>query len=687
MTRAAERTAARVLPLTDHAPSAVLDRVLWRVRLRIRQRLHWLSSGLAATADDELHAQLTGRDDLRAELAWRAHDAAAAELEREISAIETEIARDETSRLARLRSVFGLSSIETDALHAVLAAALDPAVGRGIAAITGRASGGIQESAMARLFGHELHTALPATGPLMLWELVRRHEMHADAIIDIDPFVRAWLPSANREELDAALVDCARPGVAYEPLSSWPVDDTVAQLTAALEADGSTRIRVQVLGQAGSGRRTFAAVVAGRLGFRSIVIDGDAVDPASWPQIFRRAQRQAFVTGSALIFAGDAVRRRWPAVPDMFAVQFAVADQRDELPPHNRLVDIPVKLALPGWRERRALWRGYVRAAGDWDGGHLNALARTHRVGPGEIAAVARRSPATAAQAGRIVRQVARHRLSDLAEHLATPFGWDDLVVDARMRGVLDDIVFEASYRSAFWERPAARRLFPQGRGLGVLFSGQPGTGKTMAVQCIARELRRDCFRILLPNIISKYVGESAQRLASILDRTTDAILLFDEADALFAKRTEVHDAHDRYAAGDTAALLTAIEQYQGVAFLCTNRRASLDPAYLRRMRYSLDFPKPGVEQRQRLWRQLVDELASVEVGAALAPALRALGEGVDATGAQIKGSVLSALFIAAREHAPLTVDHLLRALDRELVKEGRVLSDRERHQLRKQVR
>jgi SpoVK/Ycf46/Vps4 family AAA+-type ATPase len=160
-------------------------------------------------------------------------------------------------------------------------------------------------------------------------------------------------------------------------------------------------------------------------------------------------------------------------------------------------------------------------------------------------------------------------------------------------------------------------------------------------------------------------------------------VLLFDEADALFSRRTEVKDAHDRYANTDTNHLLQAVEAYGGVALLATNRKSNIDPAFLRRIRYVLDFPKPSSVERAELWRRLVGELAGSESAMRLTPALDRLAESVEATGAQIKYAVLTALFAARRDSAPVGMTHLLRGLERELIKEGRALTERDRERLR----
>ena len=252
------------------------------------------------------------------------------------------------------------------------------------------------------------------------------------------------------------------------------------------------------------------------------------------------------------------------------------------------------------------------------------------------------------------------------------------------LQRALSDFIFEARDRAEFWENPAARRLFPQGRGLFALFTGTPGTGKTMAAQVVAAALGLDLFRISLAAVVSKYVGETAKNLNRILARAEamDAVLLFDEADALFGKRTEIKDAHDRFANTDTNYLLQAIEAYRGIAILATNRKANIDPGFTRRLRYVLEFARPDAAHRQRLWERLLGELAGLERLRSLASLVQGLAAAVDVSGGQIKFAVLAALFAARRDGAPLAAQHLLYGLERELAKEGRALTERERERL-----
>jgi len=159
-------------------------------------------------------------------------------------------------------------------------------------------------------------------------------------------------------------------------------------------------------------------------------------------------------------------------------------------------------------------------------------------------------------------------------------------------------------------------------------------------------------------------------------------VLFFDEADALFSRRTEVKDAHDRFANTDTNHLLQALENYGGIAILATNRKENIDPAFIRRLRYVLEFARPDATQRRQLWMRLLGALSGDDAVMRLAPLVERLAVELELTGAQIKYSLLTGVFAARRERAALQTEHLLRGLDREMAKEGRALSERERARL-----
>jgi adenylate kinase family enzyme len=675
-------------------PADPIERLLMRIRLRAQLRVLWLRTLWRRESDRETgrvvsHAQvdavLEGWDAPEAEAAFRCGFPAARAAADALVRVEAAIRADKTCRLKTLANLFALTVPEVDLLEACLAASLDPALARVFAYLQDVAARTyVTEELTAQLFGHGREAVLDADSALRRWQLVTEETVAPGELpaLVCDPLVRAWVLGGHH--LDEVLVGVARPCAPAEPLPRWPVDDTVPRIERVLAAGGRTRIIVR--GTPGSGRRTLAAAIASRLGLRLLVVDADANDEESWPRLFVRAQRQAFLDRCALAWTGERMARRpWPRSVTPFPVQFVIVEPGQASPPAVDAVDETIATPPFTLAEREVMLRRLVPGADTWPEGTVASLAARHRLTIGEIAALAGQWPSGPEETAARVRDTHRHRLGDIAQWIECPFTPDDLVLPITLREAIDDLVFEAGARAQVWEEGATRRLFPQGRGLFALLAGPPGTGKTMTAQTIAAALGLDLFRISLSEVVSKYVGETSKNLQRVFARAEemDAVLLFDEADALFSRRTEVKDAHDRYANTDTNHLLQAVEAYGGVALLATNRKSNIDPAFLRRIRYVLDFPKPGAIERAELWRRLVGELAGSEAATRLAPALHRLAESIEATGAQIKYAVLTALFASRRDGMPVGMSHLLRGLERELIKEGRALTERDRERLR----
>lgn len=679
-------------------PVAEIDLLLARFRLRARRRGLWLQhlwaregepGGREAVTHAEVASILADADAPEAELAWQRQSPELAAVSEDLERVEAALSQFPQSRLTRLGQTFGLTSAELDLFQACASVALDPTLLRVCAYLhdhAGRTA--MTEELAARLYGHGRCGVWPAESALFRWELVTARETSPGEprFLFCDPQLRDWLQ--GKAVLSEDLVGTARLQLTRAPLRHWPVEETTAALRRTLESATAGRMRVHVSGSRGGGRRTFAATVADRLGLPLLVVDADQADESQWKRLFLKAQRQAYLDGCALAWTGESlVRRPWPQHVMDFPLQFVISEPGQDVPAVTHLAEHRLRLPSPSIEERTRLWREHLPAAREWPAAEVNLLAERHRVQPGDIARAARLQPARSSEAGRLARESARTRLGPLAQLLDTPFTWDDLVVPPSLRQSLEAITFEAEQRARFWEQPGPGRLFPQGRGLLALFSGPPGTGKTMAAQVIAAHLGQDLFRVNVAQLVSKWVGETAKHFDFLLTQAAemDAIVFFDEADAPFAKRSnDVRDAQDKFANTDSAFLLQAIESFPGVALLATNLKANIDPAFFRRLRHLIEFPKPDAELQRSLWEKLVGELAGAERAAALKSGLTALATGFDATGAQIKYAVLAAMFEAQREQLPLATKHLLAGLERELAKEGRSIGPRDRERILK---
>ncbi|MEV6923674.1 ATP-binding protein [Dactylosporangium sp. NPDC051485] len=270
-------------------------------------------------------------------------------------------------------------------------------------------------------------------------------------------------------------------------------------------------------------------------------------------------------------------------------------------------------------------------------------------------------------------RESSRRRLRALARLVPPRHGWSDLVLPADKALRLRELADVARFRGKVLDDWGFGASVASGPGLNVLFAGPSGTGKTMAAQVIARELGRDLFAVDLAAMVSKYIGETEKNLAAVFAAAHDGdcVLFFDEADAMFGKRTAVKDAHDRHANLQTSYLLQKLEEHEGVVVLATNLRKNMDEAFVRRLHAVIEFPVPRVEERLRIWRRIWPAAAPV------APDLDLdqLATRIDLPGGHLRNIAVSAAFLAAADGGTITMDHLERATRREYQQLGKIPS------------
>ncbi|MBN3924857.1 MAG: ATP-binding protein [Nostoc sp. NMS4] len=273
-----------------------------------------------------------------------------------------------------------------------------------------------------------------------------------------------------------------------------------------------------------------------------------------------------------------------------------------------------------------------------------------------------------------ICRNQARPRLDELAQRIEPSASWNDFVLPEKEQRILHEIVAHVAQRTKVYKSWGFGSKSGRGLGISALFSGASGTGKTTAAELLAKELQLDLYRIDLSSIVNKYIGETEKNLRRVFDaaETGGVILLFDEADALFGKRSEVKDSHDRYANMEVSYLLQRIESYHGLAILTTNLKSSIDQAFLRRLRFVVQFPFPDAKQRAEIWQRVFPSQAPTE-GLDFAKLAQ-----LSVTGGNIRNIALNAAFIAAGANEPLRMKHILQATKNEYIKLERSLTDTE---------
>jgi hypothetical protein len=333
------------------------------------------------------------------------------------------------------------------------------------------------------------------------------------------------------------------------------------------------------------------------------------------------------------------------------------------------------EVPTPDFHERERAWSELTGAPDARD------VAAKFRLSIGQIAEAAQAARLAADGHGAEVptpadldfgaRQASSSRLGELAHRLSPGWGWPDLIVPVKQLEQLQSISAYLRHRDRVLTDWGYERIVNRSQGLKALFAGESGTGKTMAAQVLGKELGLEIYRVDLATIVSKYIGETEKNLDRIFGAAdgSNAILFFDEADALFGKRSEVSDSHDRYANIEVAYLLQKMEGYAGAVILATNYRRNIDDAFLRRLDFVIDFPFPEPEDRKRIWRKLLPEQAPVGDGVDL----DFLAERFKLSGGAIRNCTLSAAFQAADDADVIEMRHLVRAVALEYGKLGRL--------------
>ena len=680
-------------------------RWLTEVRLRASRRVLWLrhlwaehyrsDEHLLAISHSEVDRALVPRTEVAAaEQAFYRSDERAAAVSAQIADLA---GRPEDARLEHLVGALRLSPAGVALFMLTLASAVDPAIGRVFGYLLDATQAADPTPALAAaLFGL---TCEPPPGPdsaLVRWLLAEPVLTGPDAFAcstgwRADALLLAALagPSAADEpERTAnlallAVTDWSRgtTGRVVEP-PPGPVlrPAELAEIVGFVQAvgpggDAGPPVEIELVGAAGSGRTTLAAQVAARLGARLVAVDAAAL--ATRPDCVAAATREARrarLDGSVLAWerAEALPAELWRAIPPapltFLSVQTPMADAG--APTGHGAIRRSVRCGPIARRERMRLWSSLAAtpappAVAEW------ALR------PAEIRVAAAAATAGDREVGEVCRRLLMACTPEMLIPLPLPFAWTDLVLAPVTAVHLRELEAQVRDRGQVLDDWGFSRLTGPGRGTTALFAGPSGTGKTMAAQVLARSLGLDLYRVDLAGVVSKYIGETEKHLRALFEACERApvLLLFDEADALFGKRTQVTDAHDRYANIEIDYVLQRIEQFDGLAVLATNRKADLDTAFVRRLRFIIDFAPPGASEREHLWRLALEGASDVN-GEPVVDDLdwTSLARDLDLTGAGVKSAAVAAAFLARSEGSRISQRHVLAAARRELEKQGIVV-------------
>jgi SpoVK/Ycf46/Vps4 family AAA+-type ATPase len=457
-------------------------------------------------------------------------------------------------------------------------------------------------------------------------------------------------------------------------------------------------------GPRGAGKRDAAEALAGEVGAPLLVADlGRALARSrDFEQALKLLFREAWFRGAVLYLSSlDVLRKDERSLEYEQLLDALVEDEGITIlsgtQPWAPLRDdaigvVSVPFSVPDFRERRAWWQARLDGAGirlrDDELDQVAARLRLTRSQISEaVAAACNRRGATPGppepqtldgqdrrELVALARMQCGHELAALAKRIEPLYRWEDIVLPADALAQLREICQRVVHRDRVLGEWGFDRKLSGGKGVNALFAGPSGTGKTMAAEIIARELELDLYRIDLSGVVSKYIGETEKNLDRVFHaaETANAILFFDEADALFGKRSEVRDSHDRYANVEISYLLQKMEEYEGVAILATNLRQNLDESFVRRLAFTVHFPFPDERDRRRIW----SGIWPAETPVAEELDLDSLAHHFRLSGGNIKNVALAAAFLAASDGGSVTMAHVIQATRREYQKLGKPLSE-----------
>lgn len=613
-------------------------------------------------------------------LAFFANDPTAAWLSEQIAQPAPVVARPERGGFSWLVQELSLSDVECFALALALGGAIDSARGAVIAACHNDPSATAPTLALVQRLWDDQGAVLdlldPAL-PLVALGLLGIEPGQWEAPMQVPAVVARQLLSPAAPP-PGALAEIAPGPLAGDEIDAGIYNEPVALAVARLAETSQTRATLlPLLAARGAPTGEIAARIAAGLA-RPLVQIG-----ATEPEQIGPLLLVAYLRGAAvylpggLLAAPEGAARRWLArLPLVVLAGMTKGDKLSELPaqitlPRLELPDLPYSARLAQWRrELPAIWAGATGRE------TLTECARRFRYEAGGIARVARtiRAMEPPPDATRIFAACrADLDLGELAQPVRPRFTLDELMLPPKQAEQMAELITAHEALATVHHDWGTARAWNES-GLSVLFAGPPGTGKTMAAEAVARAVGMPMYRIDLSQVVNKYIGETEKNLRLLFDAAdaADVLLFFDEADALFGKRTEVKEAQDRYANLEVSYLLERMERFKGMAVLASNRKKDLDEAFMRRLRYVVQFPLPGAEERLRIWQAVLPEAVDCS-----ALDIKFLADRIPLAGGHIRSAVFNACLQSVRAEGPprLEMPAVVRALKDEFDKLGRAVS------------
>ncbi len=447
-------------------------------------------------------------------------------------------------------------------------------------------------------------------------------------------------------------------------------------------------------GPHGSGKKTVAEAVCRETGINLLIVDSKVLLDGRSIETACVIMREALLQNSALYFQAFDVLLddKEPKNYSELLIQVLKAFQgliflagKECMGTNKILINngfISYNFPLPSYSVRKQIWESCLKGYELADETSLNALANEFKFSGGQITEAIRiacrlsgeRNPASAVLSIEDLfkgcKAQSNEKLSSFALKTNLHYRWGDIILQKDTLEHLREISGFIKHKGKVHSDWGFEKKLSLGKGLNILFSGPSGTGKTMAAEILANEAQLDLYKIDLSSLVSKYIGETEKNFKKIFEEaeTSNSILFFDEADALFGKRSEVKDSHDRYANIETAYLLQKMEEYEGIVILASNFKNNIDEAFLRRIHFLTEFPLPDDKLRERIWRNIFPKETPTdsEIDFGFLSKFKI-------TGGNIKNIALNAAFLAASDSSAVKMDHIIKATKREFQKMGKL--------------
>ncbi len=598
--------------------------------------------------------------------------------------------------LENLVNIFGLSSFERDILVTAAAVELDGRFVTSLSRLQGNANAYLPTfSLMLNALEGAHWSAISPNGALRYWRMIELNteQLISKAPIRIDEHLLHYLAGVN--QLDERLTGIVEPFSGEVELVPTHIQLANEMIGSSIETinEGSFR-PVELTGDNHPDKDNIAIYVCRKLGLQPFFISTNAI-PSSAKEITELARvwnREAALKSYALILdytdiePGD--KQRMHLIRNFIDnVQSLFLIKTRQVAFGNNTRYVVFDVGKPTAAEQYDLWKNNLDHDQLISEEELKRLVAQFNFSTkaikDAIRAMAYRS--RGATNNTPIREVknavwkiccvqSRPNIGELAQRIEPVAGMDDLVLPEAQKEIIKDLIVQAKFRSKVYNDWGFATRHTRGLGITALFAGESGTGKTMASEVLANELALDLYRIDLSQVVNKYIGETEKNLKKIFDAAEDggAILLFDEADALFGKRSEVKDSHDRYANVEISYLLQRMEAYRGLAILTTNMKNVMDKAWMRRIRFVVQFQFPDMDQRAEIWRKIFPQQTPLN-GLDISKLAR-----LNIAGGNIKNIAMSAAFIAASEGKSVGMQHVQRALRSEYDKIEKPLTNNE---------